>query len=262
MPSIIKTGTPGIVTPAAAGAQGVGPFGGGAGGAAGYTTTATNYNGSTQRVERTSAWNPAPLSSGDFFVSFWLKFDTLPSPGLREFFDSDTLFLKIRARRLEIELRNNSGTIIYEGDSPVLYAVDGNWVHTAFSYKSSGSGPLYIDGVRQDPINVSKNTFQSLGWTGAGATSFMGRTNGDRQIDGCLSELILHNEYLDLFQQSNRDKLRDPVTGKPVDVGADGSLVFGTAPIVYMKDGITNTGTGGAYTGVNSPTACASSPTD
>lgn len=66
-------------------------------------------------------------------------------------------------------------------------------------------------------------------------------------------------------------KFRDPITGKPVDLGTDGSLPTGTAPAIYLHQPHGNTdptqfavnrGTGGTFDITGALTIAPSSPSD
>jgi hypothetical protein len=73
--------------------------------------------------------------------------------------------------------------------------------------------------------------------------------------------VFFHPSRLGIATESNRRKLIS-AANKPVNKGLDGSLVFGTAPPLYMADGKTNTGTLGAFAVTGVPTVCSTSPTD
>jgi hypothetical protein len=61
-------------------------------------------------------------------------------------------------------------------------------------------------------------------------------------------------------------KFRDPITGKPVDLGADGSTPTGLAPAIFFSgdetEFATNKGTGGAFTLTGTLTNATTSPSD
>lgn len=94
--------------------------------------------------------------------------------------------------------------------------------------------------------------------------------NGSSKLDGGLAEFYFAPEqYLDMSTEANRRKFIS-AAGKPVSLGADGSLPTGTAPRVYqhLDDGeaaanfATNRGTGGNFSVTGSLTTFSSSPSD
>jgi len=84
---------------------------------------------------------------------------------------------------------------------------------------------------------------------------------------GCLSEVYFApNQFLDISVEANRRKFIS-ADFKPVDLGSDGSLPTGTAPILYLRQNgsnkLVNSGTGGNFDSVvGTVTNCASSPSD
>jgi hypothetical protein len=90
-------------------------------------------------------------------------------------------------------------------------------------------------------------------------------TDEATRYNGDMAEMYLTNEYLDISVEANRRKFID-ASGKPVDLGADGSLPTGTAPLVYFS-GDTNSwhinkGSGGGFTETGALTDASSSPSD
>lgn len=93
---------------------------------------------------------------------------------------------------------------------------------------------------------------------------------GSEKFDGGLAELYFEiGTYLDLSIETNRRKFISS-TGKPINLGADGSTPTGTAPIVYCRvaDGAaastfaTNLGSGGNFSIIGGLELSPSSPSD
>jgi len=77
--------------------------------------------------------------------------------------------------------------------------------------------------------------------------------------------MIITDEYVDWDDQNNRDLMVNPLNGKPVGLGVDGSLLTGNAAKIYLAkgDGTDNGGTAGNFTVINGPIADApTSPCD
>lgn len=116
----------------------------------------------------------------------------------------------------------------------------------------SGAADLAVDYDAADSCRVCDDRFAS--------TSF----------DGCVAELYFApGQYLDFSVEANRRKFID-ASGKPVDLGSDGSTPTGSQPILYLHlddaeavaNFATNAGTGGNFTITGTLATCASSPSD
>lgn len=93
-----------------------------------------------------------------------------------------------------------------------------------------------------------------------------GRSDGANKLNGCLAEVFLDiNEYIDLSIEANRRKFID-TNGKPVNLGVDGSIPFGSPPILYLANEAstfhTNLGTGGDFSVTGALVDCDTSPSD
>ena len=109
-------------------------------------------------------------------------------------------------------------------------------------------------------------TDDTLAWTiapTAPGIGFGANQAGLEKYNGCLSEFYLTNEYLDLTSSANREKFRGS-DGKPVSLGATGTLPTGTQPLCYFPDGdfSNQQGSAGTPTLTGSLDACSSSPSD
>jgi hypothetical protein len=163
---------------------------------------------------------------------------------------------------------NAAGTVILELHTANAYT--SGWHHVLASWDlSSGVGSLYIDDVldsasptlTNDTLDYTKGAFNVGAFTGGA---------GGIRLNACLADLYYQpNQYLDFSVISNRRKFISP-NGKPVALGADGSLPTGTAPIIYLHldpaeavaDFATNRGTGGNFTITGALTAGSTSPSD
>mgnify|MGYP000471539026 CR=1 FL=1 len=165
---------------------------------------------------------------------------------------------------LRISCKNASGTAILLMYSTNTYTADATWHHFAASVDMTDTGKrhIYIDNS-DDLGTVTTYTNEDIDWI---ESDFTVRANplASDKINGCLSEIWLSNEYLDLSVAGNRAKLISG--GKPVDLGSDGSTPTGTSPLVYLPNPYTsfetNAGTGGNFTVTGAFSACANSPSD
>jgi len=167
--------------------------------------------------------------------------------------------------RLQIELRNSAGTPIFNVQSLTDIVTATGWVCVLASWDLSAAllSNLFLGDVdtkqlltiAADTIDYTRNEW-AIG----------ARTDGSTLLDGCLSQVYLNpKEYIDFSIEENRRKFIDE-DGKPVDLGVDGSLPTGTAPIDFQAgatvDWHTNKGTGGGMTENGALTDCGDSPSD
>lgn len=140
----------------------------------------------------------------------------------------------------------------------------GDWHHLLASWDlaaGAGSGRLYIDDV-DDKVETTY-TDDTIDYTGGGG-SLMANGAGSKSCQGVISEMWFEdNVYIDFDVEANRRKFITSA-GLPANLGDDGSLPTGTAPLVYLNDPVatftTNKGTGGDYVVQGAPTAYTPSP--
>jgi hypothetical protein len=172
------------------------------------------------------------------------------------------------------------------GDSLVqIYDVSGNL--SARSSVVRVTGRNYVVSISIDMANTSKRHLvingvidSSVTWTAYvnGNLSFATPTNSSvgayrssgswLYLNGRLGNVFFHTSYIDLSIQANREKF---VTGtgidaKPADLGANGELPFGTAPLIYLpmygNNAGKNYGTGGNFTVSSGPFPGARGPNE
>jgi hypothetical protein len=131
--------------------------------------------------------------------------------------------------------------------------VDTNWHHILFSVDLSDSSKRHIslDGAAETPTwTTYSNTAIDFTRTSYAIGAF---TNGTSKFIGDLADFYLDmGTYTDFSDAANREKFRD-ATGKPVNLGSDGSTPTGSTPEVFLSGGSlaswpVNKGTGGGYT--------------
>lgn len=137
--------------------------------------------------------------------------------------------------------RNAAGTIILNLiTSGFSYSSTTTWYHVLMSWDlAAGVSNLYINDVSDKTSPTLTN--DTAVYTG---TDFqVGAFNGGLLHSCCLAEYYFApNQYLDFSITSNRRKFISS-SGKPVWLGADGSLPTGTAPAVYLHIGSTGVAT-------------------
>lgn len=118
-------------------------------------------------------------------------------------------------------------------------------------YIDDALAAMDIDSITNDTINYAAATYAYIG----------GVADINWLFNGCISDLYFNpTTRIGVATEATRRKFIGPL-GEQVNLGSDGSIPTGTAPIVYMKDwnGV-NAGTGGNFTVVGSLTACSDTP--
>lgn len=160
------------------------------------------------------------------------------------------------------ELKSTGGTWKYVQNSP--YSSSDGWLHMLMAWDTSNL-VVYVNGVSAGSVATSGLTFDcTTGSFGVGSAP----GGGDSSLDGSLAEVFVHTgATLDITDASNRAKFRS-AAGKPVDLGADGSLPLGVQPKVYLSSRPgdaasafgTNKGSGGNFTMTGTLSIASSTP--
>lgn len=146
---------------------------------------------------------------------------------------------------------NAAGTNILQMTSAGSYG--NGWKHILASWDlSAATGRIYISDALD--FNLLTATNDNIDYTVADWV-IGAYTDGTLKQNGCQAETYFApGQYLDFSIEANRRKFISKA-GKPVDLGADGSLPTGTAPLVYLHlakseavaNFATNRGTGGNF---------------
>ena len=144
---------------------------------------------------------------------------------------------------------------------------DGEWHHVAMSMDLlNGVGVVYVDGV-EDKASGAILTNDTIDLTDTDWRVF---TDNSSQLTADVADLWINFNYIDFSDSATRAKFINS-SGKPVDLGDDGSTPTGTKPIMYFKLAAdvdaptfyTNKGSGGGFGTVSGTlTEASSSPSD
>jgi len=216
----------------------------------------------------------SPTVNGLALFSAWFK-PTLQTVVLRTVYNSGDGPLYVT------HYKNTQGGIGIHFDGPsgiaALWYVqstsypwaNGEWCHVMFSCDTSDTNKrhVYVNGSDVESTGTW-HTYADIdiGWNGNMSIGNKYQQT-DQQFYGEMAELYCTNEYLDLSVSTNRDKFAINESGwwRPVSLGADGSSVTGTQPIVYVGgdysdwDSGTNLGSEGDFT-VNGPITAGTYP--
>ena len=199
------------------------------------------------------------VDSKSGITSFWLKL----SPGS----DGNSLYVLQGTADAFYVLRTNVNAMRFVAKnvatsnrvflvSSAVAVEAGGWKHYLASWDvATGASHLYVDDVSD--LASETNINDALNYT-TDEASIGATTIGTNKLDGVLSELYFApGQYLDFSVEANRRKFIT-AEGTPANLGADGSLPTGTAPLIYCAGGKdafpANYGTGGSFSAVGAPT--------
>jgi hypothetical protein len=239
----------------------------GSGGSGGYTTSGRDYDGTNDYATRGA--DLTGIADGQAgIVSLWFRLDG--GDGIQQLLlanaataGSSTFFVtRTAANVIQIGGRNTALTLILSNVSTGTYVAGASWVHLLASWDlAAGIGQLYINGA-DDKNGAGTQTLATIDYTMADFSVGAGIA-GTNKLNGCLSEVFFHTQYLDISNASNRQLFRS-AAGKPVSLGPTGALPLGVQPLLYAPNGdpSTNAGSGGNFTVTGALDAASTSPSD
>jgi hypothetical protein len=224
----------------------------------GYTTTATDFDGSGDFYNATSA-TLGITDSNTITVVFAIN---RHASGQQRIWNNASSFAQVRLTGTDllfVQLENSSGMqILQDNTSPFSLTAD-TWHTFLFSVNTSTSTVhCYLnDALQTFNVDLSDTIHLNQDWY-AGR-----RADGQQEFNGCLAHFGFDDSFIDFSVEANRRKFFDS-DNKPVNAGSDGSTAFGSQPIIWVPDGdfSNNRGSGGNFTENGDPGTCATSPTD
>ena len=236
------------------------------------TALAVVMDGATTDSRKNDANWTGATDGANGIISLWFK---RAGTGLQAlYYDSSISF------RLEFETDDKLSFLIRTSAAATVWqweTVDGwtdtDWHHLYIAWELDGTpvGDVYIDGVEYTVANSKlQGTFTEpqtglAGWAAPTAIGIGNTHTAGIRFDGCLSEVYINDdEYLSA--SANLTAFRGALSGKPVNLGVDGSTPTGTAPLVYLQGASAtwevNSGTGGDLTLKFNVADCTTSPSD
>lgn len=201
-------------------------------------------------------------------ISFWVKKN---ADAEHYVFQNDGNYVDLRLKtdgtvQIQLVPLSGSGTVLNMSTSAGAVTNDGNWHHILMSWSIGSSlGHLYIDDVNAKASDTYTNN--DVDYTRS-QHSFGATTTGTSKLSADVAAVYMNlAAYLDFSVTANRRKFVS-ANGYPVNLGADGSLPTGTAPILFLHlaDGAavstfaTNKGSGGGMTLTGTLTEAATKP--
>lgn len=238
---------------------------------ASYVANAVDFDGVNDYLTRGAGLTGAADSSTGIF-SAWLRFDGDNGSTVVLLQETSATYVSITrngAYRIDVTLRNSGASNRFTYRTNLTYPNSATWRHILTSWDTNFAAGakvrhLYIsDVVDAAGLIVDADAAFNVDYTHAD-WSVGGTTGGASLLDACMAEVYFApGQFLDFSNSANRRKFISG-TGKPVSLGADGSLPTGTAPLVYLKGDNTafnvNSGTGGNFALTGSLTAASTSP--
>lgn len=207
-----------------------------------------------------------------FSLSIWLRLDGGDGSFQTILANESNYFRLSRnaADKFQITAYNAAGTEYFEFKSSTTYTAGSTWLNVLVSADMNFTAGnkiswLYVNDVSRgaapnnDPAAAHTADLTRAGW------GVMGTSAGATLANGCMSEAWFTNTYIDFSDVNNRRKFISAL-GKPVSLGADGSIPTGTAPLLYLRSAAasvgTNSGSGGNFTINGAPATASTTPND
>ncbi len=230
-----------------------------------YAANAVHYDGSSY-LRTTSALTGA-VGGKQGILNVWLK-PTGAAPPIFIIGSNLSVQLVINsiANHVQLWLRTSGGTAVCLIESTVSLTTPAtSWYSIVAAWDTSISvANMAINGVLASTSSMNTNT---IGWNATGcAVSAFADDPANAKYVGDMSELFVDQRYLDISVAANLAKFISPTTSKPVFLGLNGELIFGTPPLVYLPNPAAtvnvNQGSGGNFIASGTITNASSSPSD
>jgi len=236
-----------------------------------FTVNAVNFDGTNDYlnhgVELTGA-----TDDSDAIFSLWFNL-TGGDGSFMNFYNSPSNRIEFRRQdggQLRFGIRNSANASLWEFQSTSTFTTSSNsgWHHFLAAVSMVGGNiktQVYLDDVVLAKADLGGIVAGSLDWTQS--SFFIGVHNSIVQmLNADLADVYLNNgEFLDITDVNNRRLFID-ASGKPVDLGSDGSTPTGNPPLIFLSGATdswhTNKGTGGGFTETGALTTASTSPSD
>lgn len=212
------------------------------------------------------------IDSAKAIFSWWFDL-TGGDDAVMTFFTNSNSDVSIRRRAgndIRVLMRNPASTKLWEFTSDGLFteATNPGWNHFLMAVsliEGDVKAQVYMNDVALARTDTVSPIFGTINFTQPDVA--IGRNIADSSyLNSDMAEFYINNgEFLDLTVTANRRKFISS-SGKPVDLGSDGSLPTGTKPLIFLKGHTViwhvNRGSGGGFTETGALTPAASSPSD
>jgi hypothetical protein len=227
-----------------------------------YTAVAVNFDGTNDWLTRDAQF--ASVADGKTgLLSLW--FNKLGGDGaLCQLFGTTVRFgLRFwTTNGLDLVGANAAGSSILQLRTTPTYLAGSGWKHVLASWDlNATTGQLYVNDATP-ALSVNTRTNDLIDYTNTD-WSVGALPAGTSKYTGDLAEVFFHNTFLDLSVTANRRLFVSP-TGKPVNLGANGSTPLGVQPVLYLANPLatwhTNLGSGAGLTLHGALTSASTNP--
>lgn len=243
----------------------IGGFGVGGGG---YVANAVDFDGTNDYLSKNTQLTGISDSSTGI-LSYWIRLDASTDFILIQG-QNGYIQLQFASQKFKFYMSDSTGTSIFWFQNNTTYSSGATWLHVLASWNTGASAGnkishLYVNGISNKTVMSDTASSFSINYDGDTVWGVCGTYSGGAKLNGCIAEAYFApGQFLDFSVQSNREKFA--LLGKPVDLGSNGSLPTGTAPILYLKNPAasfgTNSGTGGNLTVTGTLDVASTSPSD
>jgi hypothetical protein len=219
-----------------------------------YRPNAVNFDSVNDWLTR-GANLTGVVDGKELIVSFWFKAITGDGADMAiaavEDLGGNFYIVRASSNKLQIVGQDVGNNLDLNLQSTTSITVASGLVHVLASVNlNTGLGLLYLNDV--DDTNAVALVNDTIDWAGSGDFGIGGEPDGGAKLSADVADLYINfAASLDLSVAANRRKFIS-ATGKPVFLGADGSLPTGSAPAVFCSgptaDWHTNKGAGGGFT--------------
>ncbi len=239
-----------------------------------FVANAVTFNATTNYLSRGANLTGLANSTQGIF-SGWFRVDGLDG-ALHEWVRNAGAFFNINrtaANKIRFTCLDSGGSTLLAFETSASLTTSALWFHVLASWDTNFSAGnkvsnLYLDGASNKTVVTDAGAAANINYASGGADWAIGADTGGLNLaNSSFAELYFApGQFLDFTNVSNQNKFRDPLTNRPISLGADGSTPTGTAPLVYLKSAgasyATNSGTGGNFTAHGTFSDASSSPSN
>jgi hypothetical protein len=219
-----------------------------------FSVRGVEFDGSTQYLNRTSAFTGGPATHAHGLISLWYRNDVDNDRAIVSGAPpSGSITFAMQLLRFTTQAPISDSIMFFwngnNGGSPDEHsawspgtnaaAVSASWKHLITTYSWNGvdstSFQTYLDDSPSQHVHVAGS--RSYGFRGDDPNWGIGAEHtGNSKWDGALAELVWYilPSPADISVEATRRKFRS-AQGKPVNVGPQGQWPFGVLPIFYLS---------------------------
>lgn len=239
--------------------------GGGGDGGSEYIANAVQFDGTNDALNR-DADLTGSVDNDTLLMSFWLDLRGGDGATLAVFGATSGRFIvrRLGTNIMRFGFKTAADVDVWAFSTVATYLAAGGWNHFLIAIDASASERLIyvndaVESITAETLNAGDLDWTVADWAVGSAGGLSSPMNGD------MADVYATNEFLDIGVEANRRKFIDGI-GKPVDLGSDGSIPTGTAPLMFFSGPTdtwhTNDGSGEGFTETGALTDGASSPSD